>query len=181
MTITYGFYNSVSGDRAYNALQMSSLFDGVITDGVFETIGNKLVVRESTGMNVIVGSGKAWFNHTWTINDSDLVLVVTAAHVTLPRIDTVILEVNAADATRANTIKIIDGTPASVPAPATLTNSGDLHQNPLGYIYVGAGVTSILAANLTNLVGTASCPYITVPQAAYVDGAADILKTQVFS
>ena len=31
---SYGFYNSVNGDRLYNAQQMSELFEGLITDGV---------------------------------------------------------------------------------------------------------------------------------------------------
>ena len=30
MAVTYGFYNSVSGDRKYDTQQMASIFDGVI-------------------------------------------------------------------------------------------------------------------------------------------------------
>ena len=39
MSVTYGFYNSINGDRKYNALEMSSIFDGIIVDGVYMSIG----------------------------------------------------------------------------------------------------------------------------------------------
>lgn len=70
MSVSYGFYNSMNGDRKYDATQMSSIFDGIINDGIYETIGDRFVVRTSGGMNVVVGTGRAWFNHTWTLNDS---------------------------------------------------------------------------------------------------------------
>ena len=34
MSVTYGFYNSLNGDRRYDANQMSAIFDGLIIDGV---------------------------------------------------------------------------------------------------------------------------------------------------
>ena len=42
MSVTYGFYNSIKGDRKYNALEMSSIFDGIIVDGVYMSIGDAL-------------------------------------------------------------------------------------------------------------------------------------------
>ena len=38
MSVTSGFYNGLSHDRKYNAVQMSSLFDGIINDGIFQSI-----------------------------------------------------------------------------------------------------------------------------------------------
>lgn len=162
MTVTYGFYDSLGGDRTYNAEQMSSIFDGIVADGVFQSVGSALAVTESTGMNVQVGTGRAWFNHTWTLNDSVLVLPVTTADLVLPRIDTVIVEVNRDSSTRANSIKIIAGTPASSPVAPTLTNAGTLHQYPLANIAVGAGVTSINSGNITNRIGAVDgTPFVT--------------------
>lgn len=181
MTVTYGFYNSVAGDRTYDAVQLSSLFDGIITDGVFELIGDALETVDSTGMNVIVGTGKAWFNHTWTINDADLTLTHDASDIVLNRIDTIVLEVNASLAVRANSIKIVKGTPASSPSAPTLTNTSEIHQYPLADVYIGAGISEILPANITVVVGTYLCPYITVPQAGAAGGGAAVLEVQVFS
>lgn len=180
MAIKYGFYNSVGGDRTYDAVDISSMFDGVITDGVFESIGNKLVVTDGTGMNVIVGTGKAWFDHTYTINDAALTLAIAASDLVLPRIDTVVLEVNASNAVRANTIKVITGTPATIPNPPALTNTSEIHQYPLAHVSVAAAETEIDLADITDMVGTVDTPFVTVPGASGTGGAA-VLEVQVFS
>lgn len=159
--LTYGFYNSLGGDRRYNAEQMSSIFDGIINDGVFASIGDALTVSAGTGMNVVVAIGRAWFNHTWTNNDTALTLPVAASGVGLGRKDIVVLEVNSSEDIRANSIKIIKGTPSGTPALPALTNTETVHQYPLCYIDVAAGVTEIIQANITNKVGSSDCPLIT--------------------
>ena len=94
MSVTYGFYNSLNGDRKYNAEQISSIFDGLIVDGVFASIGTAFAVEAAGGLTVNVGIGRAWFNHTWTLNDSILPLTAPESEVLLDRIDAVVLEVN---------------------------------------------------------------------------------------
>jgi len=162
MTLTYGFYDSSSSDRVYNAKQFGSIFDGIIEDGVYAGIGGKLMVIENspTGMSVIVQSGRAWFDHTWTLNDANLVKTIATADALLNRIDVVYLEVNEDSGTRANSINVLTGTPASTPVTPTLTNTSVIHQYPLAYIYVGAAVTEITQANITNKVGTTSTPFV---------------------
>lgn len=161
MALTYGFYNSISGDRRYNAKQMSTLFDGIIRDGVFATVGQSLMVSAGSDMTINVGTGRAWFNGTWTNNDAPLPLVVPPSETVLNRIDAVVLEVNETNEVRANSIKILKGTPATIPTNPTLTNSELVHQYPLAYIYVGANVSSIIQANITNKIGTTSTPFVT--------------------
>ena len=161
MAVTYGFYNSLNKDRMYNAEQMSSIFNGIITDGVFSTIGDALMTVAGTGMQVIVKSGRAWFNSTWTLNDAQLPLDVPAADVSLTRIDAVILEVNSAISARANSIKVLKGIPSANPTKPTLSATETLHQYALAYITVAAGVTSITAANIEINVGKVTCPFIT--------------------
>lgn len=181
MTVTYGFYNSVSNDRTYDAIQMSSIFDGIITDGVFEFVGDALEPINGTGMQVIVKDGRAWFDHTWTLNDADLALAIAASDLVNPRIDTVVLEVNASNGVRANSIKVITGVAAAVPSEPTLINTSEVHQHPIAHVYVAAGVTSIILANVTDLRGTVDCPFTTVPSANNPGGqAADVLEVQVF-
>lgn len=159
MSITYGFYNSVNHDRKYNATQMSNLFEGIINDGVFASIGTSMVVQAGSGMVVNVGEGRAWFNKTWTNNDAAYPITISEAELTLNRIDTIVLEVNTS--TRINAFKVIKGTPGITPSAPDLTNSDTQHQHPLAQIYVGASVTEILQANITNFVGTEECPFIT--------------------
>lgn len=161
MAITYGFYNSLNKDRVYNAEQMSSIFNGIITDGVFSTIGDALMPIAGTGMQVIVKTGKCWFNSTWTLNDALFPLDIDAADVSLTRIDAIIVEINSSVGTRANTIKMLKGTPSANPAKPTLANSEHLHQYALGYVTVSAGATSITADKIEVNVGKSTCPFIT--------------------
>lgn len=161
MSVTFGFYNSVNHDRRYNALQMSSIFDGIIRDGIFMSIGTAMIVKAASGMTVNVGEGRAWFDHTWTLNDSELPVKLEASELILNRIDAIVLDVDHRDSVRANSIIAIKGTPASNPVAPTLIRTTDHNQYPLCNIYVKAGVTEITQSNITNLVGTGSCPFIT--------------------
>lgn len=161
MAITYGFYNSMNGDRKYDAVQLSSIFDGVIRDGVFQSIGGYLATKPGTGMQVIVSPGKAWFDHTWTVNDADLPLDISPSDLTLSRYDAVVLETDATKSVRENSIKVIKGTPASAPQKPTLTNEGDVHQHPLAYILVPGGSSSIQVQNIDIMVGKTECPFVT--------------------
>ena len=161
MAFTCGFFNSENGDRKYNAEQMSAIFDGIIADGVFTTIGDHLAVSSGTGMQVLVGTGKAWFDHTWNVNDAAYPLAIAASDVTLSRIDAIVLETNHSDSVRLNKLRVVQGTVASSPVKPTLTNSEKVHQHPLAWVTVAPGVTQIAASAIENAVGTSACPFVT--------------------
>lgn len=161
MSVSSGFFNSLNGDRKYNAAQMSAIFDGLIIDGVFASIGTAFAVKAAGGLTVNVGIGKAWFDHTWTVNDSLLPMTVPEAEVLLDRIDAVVLEVNGTESVRENTIKFVKGNPSSAPSRPTLTNEGNVHQYPLCYIYRKYGTAVINQADITPMVGTESTPFVT--------------------
>lgn len=161
MSVSSGFFNSLNGDRKYNAAQMSAIFDGLIIDGVFASIGTAFAVKAAGGLAVNVGIGKAWFDHTWTVNDSILPMTAPEAEVLLDRIDAVVLEVNGMESVRNNTIKFVKGNPSSAPSRPTLTNEGNVHQYPLCYIYRKYGTAVINQADITPMVGTESTPFVT--------------------
>lgn len=161
MSVSSGFFNSLNGDRKYNAAQMSAIFDGLIIDGVFASIGTAFAVKAAGGLTVNVGVGKAWFDHTWTVNDSILPMTAPEAEVLLDRIDAVVLEVNGMESIRENTIKFVKGNPSSAPSRPILTNEGNVHQYPLCYIYRKYGTAVINQADITPMVGTESTPFVT--------------------
>jgi hypothetical protein len=162
MTLQYGFYDSLNNDRLYNSEQMSRLFEGIITDGIFQSVGQGFVVSPNSGMLINVGTGRAWIKNTWSYNDANVVLAVDTSEPVLNRIDTVVIEVNKDLGVRANSLKIIKGTPASSPVQPTLSDTATLTQKPLANIYVGAGVTAINAGNITNRIAVAGgTPFIT--------------------
>jgi hypothetical protein len=161
MSFASGFFNSVDHDRLYDATDISRLFDGLIRDGIFASIGDCLVVKQSNQMNVTVGTGRAWFNHTWSYNDALYPVTIPPSEILMDRIDAVILEINSVESVRANSIKLIKGTPSSTPAKPSLTNTKEVHQYPLAYVTVGKEVTSIRQADIENCVGTSACPFVT--------------------
>lgn len=161
MSFASGFFNSVDHDRLYDATDISRLFDGLIRDGIFASIGDCLVVKQSNQMNVTVGTGRAWFNHTWSYNDALYPVTIPPSEILMDRIDAVVLEINSVESVRANSIKLIKGTPSSTPTKPALTNTKEVHQYPLAYVTVGKEVTSIRQADIENCVGTSACPFVT--------------------
>ena len=161
MSVTSGFFNSLNGDRRYNAEQMSSIFDGIINDGVFANIGTSFAVNADVGNTIIVGIGRAWFNSTWLLNDAPLPLLADVSEILLDRIDAVVIEINRRDSVREGSIKIVKGTPSNNPQRPAMIHTSDVNQYPLAYIYRRANSSSIIQADITNMVGTSSTPYIT--------------------
>ncbi len=161
MAITCGFYNSIEHDRKYDATHFSKIFDGIIRDGVFATIDEALMVTSDSGMNIFVNKGKAWFNHTWTVNDAILPLTLDDSDLVLPRIDAVVLEVNSSLNVRANTIKIVKGTAATNAQRPAMEHGEYINQYPLAYITIPANATGITQANITNMIGTEETPFVT--------------------
>ena len=161
MALTSGFFNSLNGDRVYSALQMGSIFDGIIYDGVYQSYGQAFYITALGALNVSVGTGRGWFSHFWVLNDSALGLTLAASHSSLNRYDEIVLEIDLSDGVRASSIKVIYGTAASSPVRPALTNSSILKQYSLGYIYRAAASSSIAQSNITMVVGTAATPWAT--------------------
>ena len=160
MSVTYGFYNSLNHDRRYSALDMSQIFDGLIGNGIYETIGDAMTVKAGSGMTVNVQTGRAWFDHTWTYNSTILPLQLEPSQPIVSRIDAVVLEIDARMDYRENSIKIVSGEPSLEPQKPTMIKEAELHQYPLAYVTVGPEVTEIIQANIQNMVGTEDTPFV---------------------
>jgi hypothetical protein len=137
--------------------------DRLSTQALYATTGiigsSSLAVSQNSpaGMSVIVASGwsaivgttQANMGAYVVFNDANNVLTITTANPTNPRIDRVVVTIQDAYYTGAfNDVifQVIAGTPASSPvAPAVPANSISL-----ATVAVGAGVTSILNANITD-------------------------------
>ena len=161
MSVTSGFFNSLNSDRRYNAEQMSAIFDGVINDGIFSSIGTAFTVTADSGFTVNVGIGRAWFDSIWIYNDAILPLTFDIPEVVLDRIDAIVIEINKTEEVRAGSIKIVKGTPSSVPNRPTLTKNTYVTQYPLAYVEINAGKINITQSKITSMIGTSECPYIT--------------------
>lgn len=160
MAVTSGFYNSLNGDRKYNSEQFSALFDSLIIDGVFANIGTAFAVTVTSDTTLTVGVGRAWFNSTWLYNDTLLPMTPMDAEILLNRIDAIVIEINHNQSVRNGQIRWVYGNPANEPQRPVLTNTDEVHQYPLAYVYRKAGVNKMTQADVTNMIGSSSCPYV---------------------
>lgn len=153
MTYTSGFFNSVNHDRTYDADTFGSMFDGVINDGVFRTWGDGMVVTAVGGMTVAVGTGRAWFNHTWTAVTADERLTLAASSPSMPRIDAVVLRVDKSTLVRQNRIYIKQGQASGSPSRPQLENTSTVREYVLADIRINNDATAISQSNITNQIG----------------------------
>ena len=107
-------------------------------------------VQIASGWAAIVGTTQANMGVYTAYNDAATTATIATANATNPRIDLVCLTVNDAyytGSTNNVVINVVTGTPAASPTvPATPANS-----IALAKVAVGANVTSIVNANITDL------------------------------
>lgn len=146
MAITYGYFDSINGDRKYNADQMSEYFDGIVSDGVFQSVGGALAVsaQSTPDMSVKVASGRAIINSKWIKNDADITLPITAASTAYNRITSIIIQLDSSS--RIIRITTKDGIPASTPVAPVLSSN----EMELARILVVANAEYISDARITD-------------------------------
>lgn len=165
MAITYGFWNALKRsdgtyDRVYNSDQISEMFEGLLSDGVFESVGDALIVKEKSGLTVEIGTGRAWIGDRWMKNDAKMNITLASAHLTLNRWSAIVIRADYSN----RVISIVEkaGTPATTPTKPTMTYNDSIKEKCLAYVYVGKGVTSITQTNITDCrADTSICGWVT--------------------
>lgn len=143
----YGlFFNSINGDRTYDASSFENWLKKFFTSGVFT---GDLQVLASSGMTVNVGTGYANVDGKVRIWNSITPITLEAANSTYPRIDTIVI-------TRDNTnrqiiLEAVTGQySGDTPVPTAPVRNAEKYQMVLAQIYVGNSVTEITQANITD-------------------------------
>jgi len=136
-------------------LTMQALYS---TTGIIGSTSLAVTQSATPGMSVVIAAGWAAIVGTTqtnmgvytSYNDGNTTATITTANATNPRIDLICLTVNDAYYTGSTNniiVNVVAGTPASSPTvPSTPANSIALAQ-----VAVGAGVTSIVNANITDV------------------------------
>lgn len=163
MPITFGYYNSVNGDRKYDAKTFSRFFNLFLHQGTFKDFGEQFSVKPAGGMSVRIGTGGAWSNSTWTISDTAFNIQLNNSDPTFPRNDLIVIRSKAGDGDRRNEIIKLTGKPESAPKDPGMSKSVDTYDLPIARIRVKAGTTSISATDITSIVGTNVNPWVTGP------------------
>lgn len=157
-----GFFNSVNGDRVYNAEQMSSIFEGLITDGVYEAVGDKLAVQSSGGMTIHVASGRGWCKKHWFNNTTPYQMTLEASDVTLNRWCAVCIKVDESDSVRDAKPSLKYSEYATAPVKPEPENSETVKELILAYVYIKAGASEITASDITDTRGNSElCGWVT--------------------
>ena len=172
--VTSGFFDSTeSSRRIYTADEFSSIFDGLISDGVYENYpggtrkvnGNTVkippfeVTKVASGNDLVIsiGPGRAWFHHVWVLNTTSTV-TLSPAHGTLPRIDCVYLIVNKG--ARSCALACREGTPSSDPTGSFPSddNNNDVYYYPIAFIRVPKAASSSSQLVVTSAIGNPNPP-----------------------
>lgn len=162
----FGFYNSKSDSiREYDAKQFGKLFDGVITDGVFPTIGNQFkVVSSNSGMKIKVNTGKAWLNHTWNECTQIMEFKLDDSSIDYARMDAVILRIESNELVRENKLYVKTGTVSQSPIPPELeiNEATQVWEYPIAIIKIPKDSKIISNSNIINLVGLDTVPEVSM-------------------
>lgn len=162
MAWTDGFFNSVNGDRVYNADQMSNIFEGIITYGVYKNYANKLAVEANSGMTIQINTGRGWFSGRWVNNDSVYTMTLEDSDVTLNRYCAVCIRVDNTTSVRSAKPYLKYGEYATSPTKPTMERSATVNEYCLAYVYIGAGVTEITGAVIEDSrFDTSVCGWVT--------------------
>lgn len=156
MAVRSGFFNSVNGDRRYNAAFFAEYFASFIANGVFPNPAMGLQVIAGDNMQTIVKPGRGWINGYYINNDSDYILQHDIADSVLKRIDRIVMRLNYL--TRQIEISIKKGTPASNPVAPSLQRNTDAYELALADVLINNGAIQITQANITDLrLNTSLC------------------------
>ncbi|EGD46724.1 hypothetical protein Cpap_1262 [Ruminiclostridium papyrosolvens DSM 2782] len=143
------FFNSINGDRKYNASDYAAYFGSFIGNGVYPNPGNNLAVTASGGMNISVAAGKAWINGYYYENTGTFNMSIDPADGVLKRIDRIVLRLDHLN--RQIALSVLKGTPASTPTASLLTRTSDIYELGIADILINNGDTGVNQAHITDL------------------------------
>lgn len=151
MALFSGYFNSINGDRKYNAETMSKYFSGIISKGVLQNYLNAFQVVTAGAMAVTVQSGRAYFSDgRWIENTTPINLTLDSADVLLGRIDRIVLRMDNTSEARNCSIIIKKGTAASSPVAPMLENTGSIEELSLAAISIPALTETVTQSNITD-------------------------------
>lgn len=179
MAVKYGFFNSVNGDRKYNAEDMTKYFDKIVSDGVFHDTETALQVSPLSGMAIQIHSGRGFISCHWLENNASYSLNVMESHVTLDRIDRVVMRLNMNEDARNMEIKVLTGMfSSSSPTVPPISSDPMITDLTLAYIHIPHGTTEITESNITDKRNDASeCGWV---RSLIASAGGDIKKYQSY-
>lgn len=148
MAIYSGLFNSVNGDRKYDAWWFALYFSTFVGNGIYPNPSTNLQVIENENMTTTVKPGKGWINGYFIFSDSDFVLQHDLADGVLKRIDRVVMRLDYSE--REIELIIKKGGFASNPVAPSLQRDADAYELVLADVLITPGATQIIQGNITD-------------------------------
>ena len=152
MAITYFPFNSVIvnniPDRAANAETMALYLKTFFTDGIVLDNSAAMQVKVKTGLTVAIQPGTAFVDGRIMHSSAVEEFTLDGSSGVLNRIDRIILRLDYAN--RLMKFLILKGEEGSEPTAPAITRSVDIYDMCLAEVYIGATVTELTQANISD-------------------------------
>lgn len=148
MTIKYGFFNAVNGDRTYQADDFNYILRSLVSNGVFGNPATNLLVTAGNDMSVVVQAGGALVDWHYFNSDASVSLSIDSADVTLNRIDRIVVRLSRT--ARTIELKVIKGSPATNPVAPAITRTSEVQDLSLATVYIPKQSTGVTTGNITD-------------------------------
>jgi len=127
MAFYSGFFNSKGLDRTYTAEDFTSYLSSIICNGILDTYGqNFKLTAANSGLGVVLGTGKAWIDGHYFINDSRYVIDLTSYQdESLPRYVGIAIYLDTTESVRSVSLRLFPGTPAENPSLPSIPQDED--------------------------------------------------------
>ena len=145
MAFSCGFFNSKGLDRTYTAENFTEYLSSIICNGILDTYGQNFKLTAATsGLKVILGTGKAWINGHYFVNDSRYTIDLSEyMDESLPRYVGIAVYLDTTESVRSVTLKLFPGTPAESPSLPSIPQDAD-HVRLLMYaVRLNPGATEL--------------------------------------
>lgn len=143
------FFNSINGDRKYNADDWAKYFALFIGNGVYAKHENALTVTPGEGLSVVIGTGAAFLNGYAYLNDTPLVKSMDIADGLLKRIDRIVIRYSLNE--RQCRAVVLKGALSQQPAAAEIIRNSEYYDLAIADVLIDKGSIHISQADIRDL------------------------------
>ena len=152
MSFSFGFFNAKNMDRTYTAEDFTGYLSSIICNGVFDTYGDCFSVTAGSGTKVIIGTGKAWIDGHYFINDTAYTLDLTKyVDESLSRYITIGISCDVSENVRACKLEVKSGTASTTPAIPAFEDTASKKFLTIAAVFLKGGVKSIADSNIRDM------------------------------
>ena len=145
MAFFSGFFNSKGLDRTYTAEDFTEYLSSIICNGILDTYGqNFSLTASAVGLRVILGTGKAWINGHYFVNDTRHTIDLEEyLDESLPRYVAISILLDTSESVRSVSLEITPGTPAESPSLPSFPQSENKARLLMYAVRLNVGATSL--------------------------------------